>query len=315
MGKKSVILYAPKFYGYGKFIAEEIGHQGNEVYYVEEVSRLLAFLLSFLPISFSRYVRENKIYRQLRNFPIEDIDSFFIIKGEYLSQRHISYLKERNPFIRIIMYQWDSLRNHDYKTFILQCDKVFTFDFKDAKELNINYLPLFYLKDIKAEHNVNDIDLLFVTTNTPMRTAYLSRLKELSIKHHFKLYYYLVNPLSTYITDMFNGNLYYKLSDIHFLPMKRERLIELYRRSKVFVDITSPLQTGLSMRIIECYGMNKKLITSNTNVEKDEYVKEILLLSSEASDDEVLKFLSLPCTTYRDIDKLSIRNWVKIILS
>ncbi len=106
-----------------------------------------------------------------------------------------------------------------------------------------------------------------------------------------------------------------RLYDIHFTPLNRPQLINLYQRSKVFVDICRENQTGMSMRTIEAYGMNKKLLTSNRNIIKDPWVKEIQVLDSNADDKAIISFINSPVKKYNNRIKLSIQEWVKALLS
>ncbi len=44
-------------------------------------------------------------------------DYLIVIKGNYFTEKHLSYLKRQNPDIKTIMYQWDSINNNDYTGF------------------------------------------------------------------------------------------------------------------------------------------------------------------------------------------------------
>ncbi len=71
----------------------------------------------------------------------------------------------------------------------------------------------------------------------------------------------------------------------------------------------------MSMRTIEAYGMNKKLLTSNRNIIKDPWVKEIQVLDSNADDKAIISFINSPVKKYNNRIKLSIQEWVKALLS
>ena len=313
---REIIFYCPRFYGYGEKIEVKLNKMGYKVNAIKDSNfRLISFLLTFLPENIAYKIKENYLYSQLRKISIEKCEYFFVIKGEFLSFRHLEYIKKRNPNIRTIMYQWDSVANFDYLKFVSFFDKIYTFDFKDSEKYKFNYLPLFYLDDIAPTSQECDIDLLFVATNTSARMDFLKRLKPFCNEKNLNLCYYLVNPTSSIISDFFKGNIYYNYKDIRILPLSRKKLIELYNRSKVFVDITSPYQTGLSMRIIECYGMNKKLLSSNKYISEDSYLSDILYMPSDCSDERILSLVQAKCPIYKNIDCLSLDNWLKTILS
>ena len=308
-----IIYYAPRFYGYDTEIQRKIVECGCHVYRVDHSrSRLLNFLLSFLSLKYREKLFSTNLLTSFMKVPVEQCDLLFVIKGEYLQKNHIDYLKSRNNHLKLIMYQWDSIDYFDYRHFISIFDKVITFDFKDAKAYQLEYMPLFYLDDIFPMADIKeDIDLLFVATNAPWRYNYLQNLKRLSEKYGLTLYIGLKTPVSSFIKDTMTRKKYYSFKDIRFSTIKRTELISLYRRSKVFVDITNPRQTGLSMRIIEGYGMNKKLITSNPNLPLDEYVKEVAAINSQASDADILDFIKQPIKVYDNRQSMSINSWLK----
>lgn len=79
--------------------------------------------------------------------------------------------------------------------------------------------------------------------------------------------------------------------DVSTVSIPRKKLIDYYRRSKVILDVSHPEQSGMSMRLIEAYGMNKKVITSNKNIYLDPNVCEIQALDCNAGLEEIQRFL------------------------
>ena len=58
-----------------------------------------------------------------------------------------------------------------------------------------------------------------------------------------------------------------EITDFSFTGMPSEQLTEKLKQSKVVVDIQHPKQTGLTMRTIEMLGANKKIITTNIDIQ------------------------------------------------
>lgn len=312
---KRIIIYAPRFYGYRGFIKDKLEEKEWDVVLIShEINRLFSFFISFFPIDFQNNLYQKRLKCALEKAEVSKSDVFFVIKGDYLQESHVEYVKQKNPRIKTIMYQWDSIRNFDYRCLIGLFDKVFTFDIKDATEYPVKYLPLFYLDDILPEKKVADIDFLFIATNTPERYQYYLRLKHICEKNDLKLVTYLITPPSTILKDLFKGVFYYNLRGIRIFPVNRKKLIDYYQRSKIFVDITSPLQSGLSMRIIECYGMNKKLISSNKYITCDSVLGEMSYLESDVTDAEIVDFVTQKAPTYKNRDKVSLIQWINSII-
>lgn len=316
MSGRRVILYAPIFYNYWERIKEELEVQGYEVEFITYRTNKISDTF----IGFNKEEKSTSIYKHIIHKRLEKLkgqwDYFLVIKGLYLDNSHLELIKERNPGIKMIMYQWDSVRNYNYRELAKFFDKVATFDFKDSEEYNYTYLPLFYTNDIVPSSNIQDIDLLLIGIFNPLRYDFLKRMKYLS--KELKVYNYMVVPPTLYLKQgLLKKNLGIEsIRDIKFTPINRARLLALYERSKVFVDVCSPLQTGMSMRTIEAYGMNKKLISSNSsNIQKDPWVGEIKTLPIDANDSEIIDFCrDNAIVHYKNRDKLSLKNWVRTLM-
>ena len=317
MFKQRIILFAPLFYGYWKYIKDALERQGFDVSFVTyRMGKWGDTFYSLKSPSNQEKKYTDVIFERLKKLKGR-WDYLIVIKGNYFTERHLAYLKKQNPALKTIMYQWDSINNNDYTGLASQFHKVFTFDFKDAEDYGYNYLPLFYTNDINPINSgySEDIDLLLVGLYNKPRYEYLRRLEEL--KNIVNVRTYIVVPPMLYLKkQLLHNELEIKrLYDIHFTPLNRPQLINLYQRSKVFVDICRENQTGMSMRTIEAYGMNKKLLTSNRNIIKDPWVKEIQVLDSNADDKAIISFINSPVKKYDNRIKLSIQEWVKALLS
>ena len=177
MFKQRIILFAPLFYGYWKHIKDALEKQGFEVSFV--TYRMGKWGDTFNSLK-SPLNQEKKyadvIFERLKKLE-GNWDYLIVIKGNYFTEKHLSYLKRQNPDIKTIMYQWDSINNNDYTGLAFQFHKVFTFDFKDAEDCGYNYLPLFYTNDINPINPgfFEDIDLLLVGLYNKPRYEYLRR--------------------------------------------------------------------------------------------------------------------------------------------
>lgn len=49
-------------------------------------------------------------------------------------------------------------------------------------------------------------------------------------------------------------------------PVKYDEYIRISRQSRIILDISNPLQSGLTMRTIESIGLGKKILTTNADI-------------------------------------------------
>ena len=88
-------------------------------------------------------------------------DLVIFIQAHQISNHNLLRLKKTQDRAKFVLYNWDSIKTHDYTDKIWAFDKAFTFDPDDAARLGIGYLPLFCLSDFyqldRTAKKINDI--------------------------------------------------------------------------------------------------------------------------------------------------------------
>ena len=108
------------------------------------------------------------------------------------------------------------------------------------------------------------------------------------------------------------------VSEFHFAPMSQNDLLNLYRKSRIIVDMQHPNQTGLTLRTMEALGSKKKLITTNPDiVNYDFFDPQNILVVDRKKPDISEHFFR---TTYSPIpkniyEKYSVDSWLDQILN
>jgi hypothetical protein len=69
-------------------------------------------------------------------------------------------------------------------------------------------------------------------------------------------------------TSELNGS---QINEFSFVGMPSDQLTAKLKQSKAVVDIQHPKQTGLTMRTIEMLGANKKMITTNSEIQNYDF--------------------------------------------
>jgi hypothetical protein len=325
--KKRILFLSVKTFNYEKVIAAELRNTGAVVDYFDERPSNSVFVKGVIRLKKSIY--QNEINRYYSNIlkKIEGVayNYFFVIKGEVVPTFFIEKVKLHNPNCQLIYYTWDSFSNNKNSDVILKYfDRVFTFDSDDAKKHNLYFRPLFYLNDYKQIKNsrvVEDLeyDLLFLGTAHSDRYVISNTLVNWCKNNNLKAYaYYYMQAKSVFMFKKFFDKSFKTIDKkkIRFESLNLAEILELYKKTKVILDIHHPNQKGLTMRTFEALGAGKKLITTNAEIKKYRFYndKNILIIDR---DKPMVTIEFFECDSQEmssDIlDSMSIRGWLQAL--
>lgn len=273
--QKKILFIGPKFHEYEVLIQNELELAGASVDFYAERSYKIDFTIinNFFKSHLANYQGRhyNKILKSINN---NEYDYLFVIRGYKLTENFLQTFKRINPKSQMIMYQWDSEKTNPFSHIINFFNKVNSFDFEDCKNYNIEYLPLFFTRDITQYQNSSktyEFDFFFMGVFFEERYQALIKFKDYCFNNGYKLKPFLFMPFTTRLKYLLKGK---KLDNsiISFKHMDRKEYLEILNKSKVMVDVSNPNQTGLSMRVIEAMAIGTKVLTNNLNLKKDKYI-------------------------------------------
>lgn len=277
---KSILFIAPKFFGYENKIIERMMLYGANVTYVQDNpfrSKILKALLRLFPSLMYPFC--NFIFRmRIKKFLFKP-DIVFVIKGEGLSPKLISWLRAKHRNAKFILYLWDSIRNvpktHDKLSLF---DEFKTFDPEDALMFGIPYRPLFYVDDYKQSNpkalaNEKNVNVFFVGTLHGDRAAVIKRIADIFPKEvNLNINLYIRSKLEFLIRKIFDASIR-NLNEGWILkhPLSSNQIKVLFEKSDVILDVEHPSQSGLTIRVFEVLASGKKIITTNTSIKKHDF--------------------------------------------
>ncbi len=325
-GKRVLFFYLSTF-GYELEIQKAMEREGAYVdsYNERPTNNVFARVLIRLNRNLIHKYIDNYYNRILEQVKDKKYDFIFFIKGESISKCIIKKLRLAHPEAKIIIYYWDSIANNRNAKGILDSfDKVFSFDKKDCEKFNMKFLPLFYIKQYETIANKDvgeEYDMIFVGTTHSERYEFINEISEQirAIGGKCFTWFYFPSKMSFYKLKWDNPNFRKaKIQDFHFVPMQRNLLLEYYTKSRIQIDMQHPMQTGLTMRTIECLGAKKKLITTNEDVANyDFYDPNNILVVNREHPIITSEFI---LSTWNEISedvykKYSISSWLNNIFS
>lgn len=201
-------------------------------------------------------------------------DYVFICQAEATPKSFLKDVRKMNPDAKLVLMLWDSVANKVNTLEKLDLfDEVFSFDKKDCDQFGLTFRPLFFDKEyeeLAQEESELIYDLFFVGTVHSDRYLILNEVRQQFEKNNLNVFYffYIPSKIMYYqrklLTSELQGS---QITDFSFVGLPSEQLTEKLKQSKAVVDIQHPKQTGLTMRTIEMLGANKKIITTNTDIE------------------------------------------------
>lgn len=322
-----LLLIMPRFFNYPELIIEELNGMGYDVDFFDDRPSTNAWVKAAIRINKSligAYIQKyfEEMMKTVRG---KVYDVVFLISGQSLSfsEEMIKEIKDCQPKAKFILYQWDSQTNFPYIKKIQKFfDKCYSFDRRDIQETpDLKFLPLFYSRIYEkiGSRNKRDIkyDFCFVGTAHPKKYKFIKMMSEQLIRAYPNqfIYYYFPSRLVFFYRKIMNSELRHaKYSEFHFDSLSGKRMVDIYSESKCVLDSAQAGQLGLTIRVLEALGAQKKLITTNEDVVNyDFYREENIYVYNGKSFDFNSPFFKKP---YKKIDKsiyekYSLRNWLK----
>lgn len=314
---KTIILGAPKHFGIDKMVERELIYQGFDVVNISFFDNVFKYknLGEWLRIKWGgkKHSKKNVLFKRSRQKinkhldQLEDIaDYALIIRPDAFPKDFIKALRAKAGIL--IAYQWDAMRRfpetYGYIDFF---DRFFIFDPQDkgiTKTLEAsNFYPLSYAEraNKKAE---SETDLYYWGNYSSDRKAILLSLIRFCKVHNMHYDIHLHRRKVTFFRkDNFITN-----KAISF----EENLIRSFN-SKVLIDLAPPEQYGLSFRVFEALGFQKKLITNNQTITKyDFYHPDNIFIYGKEETENLKYFLEKPYVPISEEirQKYSFRNWI-----
>lgn len=276
---KNILFISPEFFGVDHSIMNELKRRGANVKWFDERSVKSSFgraVNSISPMIFTTH--SEKYYRRNIELIEESIDVVLVIKGEMISKKCIKMFREKWPSAELILYFYDPVENiKGILDKVPLYDRVISFEPKDCQKYGFEFRPLFSdfpQHDHEKVNNCNEYDICFYGTMYGDRFNVVYQMKKLCKEKHMKLYafcflrgkfmslfYYLTNP----------G--YRKLGTkaISFKPKSGSELAAIVNSSSIILDANDIKQQGLTIRTLETLLAGKKMITTNTDIERYEF--------------------------------------------
>ncbi len=313
MSRRKILIITPIAFGYTKYIYESLSKFENvdsSLIYIDNINfryRNLAHRTkNFLLKTFFKINIKKRYITELIN-SYDQQDEIFIIRPDLLDDYVLRFTKRKTK--KLSAFYFDSIGHFPRKKDIIPFfDSILSFDKTDVKnhgfEFCTNYIfdsCIDYTPEKNTFFNISGHDDDFRFAKLESLARYISRkdwsYKFISVSKRIKE--------SNFLTISKN-----------IIPV--EEIKSLLLSSKILVEFQRENQIGLSFRVFEALGYNKKLITTNTDIINYDFYhpQNILVLNPD-----VLKipssFVESPYVEIPEyiLAPYRIDNWVKKVFN
>lgn len=319
MKNKSILFITFDLSGYYDCITDELKSTFKKVDY-ENTSKLkykytsiFQKIHSFFYKLFTGKKLKNyyKLQPIIEKYRSEKYDYILIIRPDIFFDSQLLEFKKMTP--NLIAYYHDSINNIRRKKDVIKFfDKVYSYEKKDVADFNLNFITNFiYLN--KPIPSVSDFDQdAFTIMSNDYRIKVLKNLAKYLNKKGINSKFLIYNHKKTNEDNKL-------LTYIHKRKDNRQ-VLEYLRKSRIIIDIHKfGIQKGLTFRVFESLYLNKKLITTNTDIKNYDFYNSnnIIIISPEVpitipDDFFTTPYEKIPDNIYK---KYLYSNWIKEILA
>lgn len=281
-------------------------------------NRFIEFIAKKIIKKSGRFKLSNVLLFFLGDWKYSILDYDLVIIVDTTKFNYIyKYIKTYNPQIEIILWFWNPVAKSRLEGIIKgnKDIKAYTFDKFDSRKYSIKHKNQYYFSSIVLPARNIDNDIFFIGADK-------GRKKELlQLEKIFKFYGLRCNINIVGKKYKFPINIYHKaleffgiIHDKYKDGMDYDTALEQISRSNAILDFVQVGQTGMSMRPLEALFFNKKLVTNNLEIIKEDfYNKNNIFIIGKDKIEEIKDFLERP---YIEIsasikDRYDFKNWIK----
>ncbi len=322
---KKILLAVPDHVGFPDVFKRNLEHIGLEVFtltappidhfkYKNIFQRAHNFIRKkfFKDRDFKRklFLEQNKHELIQKLNGVEKIDYTLFIRPDQYSIEVVKMVRQKSD--KMLCYQWDGLERYpNIYEYIPFMDRFFVFDTKDLSVENTLPLTNFFFDFFETNSIVNKNEVYYIGSYLEDRLELIGdidqKLDILGIDRTIKI----VSNRNRVIELINSKGLIPYPNTISYMEN-----LKAVVNATVLIDIQNPIHNGLSFRIFEGLGYDKKIITTNTDVIKyDFYHPNNILVWDNQTKEDLSSFLSLPYQVLPKHvkNKYSFTNWFSYI--
>ena len=266
-------------------------------------------------IQFKRMYKAMRAIRRLwirKQLPMEQIwyknwnsevknADLIILHISSLNMHLASYLNTINPKARIIAWYWNIVEENTLPSKLKGKCELWSFDSEDCKKYGMSFNHQYYFKSLVLPNTAISYDVYFVGNDFKRRDRVLNayqQLKALNLRVYFQVVRVEEGELPKEVAS----------SRVSYNDIRQN-----IAKSKAILEIVREGQSGATLRVMEAMFFQKKLITDNKDVMKEEFFDpDRIFVLGERNVEEIPAFLGKTFKSYNQetIDRYDVKQWI-----
>ena len=214
-----------------------------------------------------------------------------------------------------VLYNWDSIQNHNYLDRLQYFDRKLTFDPIDAAVHGQHYLPLFCLNELRDAKRSNVDSAIYFVGNivNPKRYEIIQEFKLFCRERGIPFRYFLRASTHSYLSTVRAGFIPF---DISLLSLSSRQIRDLMDSASTVFDFANHDQQGYTMRVIENLCAGKKIISNNQRLLSEDFYSPDRIFVYQSNDfDGVEDFINTALEDpYKPFPQFHIDNFAARLL-
>jgi len=306
-------------WGYNQYIVDELNSRGIITSHIDyhklkyEYPTVLHKLFNFFSktlfnYNLKRQHLKKEIFKVLRNQ--EKQDAILIIKGDDLSVSTLKKIKKSTD--EMIAFFNDSMSRYPrMKKIFPYFDEVYSFEPRDVSKYNFksitNYIYFDYKETPKKDEEFGVFNISSLDKRTKVMPDFARYFKEKNID---------------YKLIAFSNKEHHELSELNIEVTQNiyglEDVFNLVTNSKILLDIQRPKQQGLSFRVMEGIALEKKIISTNTDLVNYDFYNPnniVIVDSNNIYIDEIFFRTPYESIPPEIVQKYHVSSWVNEVFN
>lgn len=264
----------------------------------------------FLKLIFRKNLKHiyygKEILKRLESFEKQDI--ILTLKGDFIDPKSIRDFKKYTK--RSIAFFNDNVRRYpNIANVIPLFDEVYSFEKEDCKKYNLKFKTNFIYKQEASKVSAFKYQLFNISSRDKRTNTIINIAKYLN-----------ENGILSKIIILDNKN---KMKSSNFVdvirkPIGLDEVNQYIKNSKIVLDIHREKQSGLSFRVFESLGLEKKLITTNQDIKSYDFYNpnNIFIIENKEFIISETFFETAYTPIPREIyEKYTLDGWIKTVLN